>query len=94
MKTCQSCKWCEFYTKHPDLSLCKAPESYTHSPVSEELKIQKLSFCEILRTDDRFGYPKCGTRGKWWKPKNNEDATKASEKLSRLEKFVAWIKRS
>ena len=71
MKTCQSCKWCDFNEKSPDISQCKAPKSYTISVITGKPEYQEHKYCTTHRSKNRIYL--CGVKGRWWEAKYSED---------------------
>ena len=67
MKTCQSCKWCDFNEAKPNISKCKAPQSYTISMITGEPEYQGYEHCTSHRSGNQEYL--CGAEGRWWEEK-------------------------
>lgn len=71
MKTCQSCKWCDFNEDSPDISQCKAPQSYTISVITGKPECQEYKYCQTHRSGK--SRTSCGVEGRWWEAKYSEE---------------------
>lgn len=68
MKTCQSCKWCDFNEAKPNISKCKAPQSYTISMITGKPEYQEYEHCTPHRSSNQEYL--CGVGGRWWEEKD------------------------
>lgn len=71
MKTCQSCKWCDFNEAKPNISKCKAPQSYTISMITGKPEYQEYEHCTSHRSSNHEYL--CGVEGRWWEAKDSEE---------------------
>ena len=71
MKTCVSCKWCEYNERLAGISKCKAPKNYTISMITGKPEHREFEYCKTHRSNNSKYL--CGVEGRWWEAKYSED---------------------